>query len=427
MLDKLRITLDALVVKITRSMEMSIRNNFLQGQYNKSSVEKLAETLLNFAEVMGASDIHIEPQDICMRVRFRIDGKLLIVYKFSQEIGGYLTSYLKLAAGLDIAEKRIPQDGSILINDKIKEQNLDVRVSTIPILFGEKVVLRLLGNKNEIIPLGNMNFSVDNLILFKKLIKSSSGIIAITGPVNSGKSTLLYSILKYLNKEELNIVTIEDPIELKIDGINQIQVNLKAGMDFATGLRAVLRQDPDIVMLGEIRDTITAKEAVRAALTGHLVLTTLHTTNALGVPARLIDMGVNPSMLSIAMLASTAQRLVRTICPKCKELYIPNSNSLESLLLGDKFYSGIKLYRGSGCKFCNYSGYSGRIAIQEIMTIDDNIKSLIAKKDVDIKLKRLVQLNGMKNMLDDGIEKILQGKTTAQEVWCTLNGVYKFK
>ena len=403
-------------------MELNSRNNLLFGTSNKSQIADLLDLILSFAKKLSASDIHFEMQAENLRIRFRIDGRLFIMATMPCDIGTYLNSYLKLIASLDITEKRIPQDGSILI----KKQNLNLRISTMPVFYGEKIVVRLLGNEQEILPLHKMGFLAENLSLFKNLIHSSSGIIAITGPVNSGKSTLLYSVLDYLNKNDTNIVTIEDPIEMKLAGVNQTQINLKAGMDFATALRAVLRQDPDILMVGEIRDFESAKEVIRASLTGHLVLTTLHTTNAMGVPARLIDMGINPSMLSISLLASTAQRLIRVICPHCREEYLPTSNSLESLVLENRFYQGMKLYRGKGCSHCHGSGYLGRIAIQEIMAVDDNVKSLIARGDIDLKLKRLLQLNGMKMMLDDGIEKILQGITTVQEVWRALNGVCKF-
>lgn len=345
------------------------------------------------------------------------------MYKVPQQIQIQLISYLKLMAGMDISEKRLPQDGSILYTKK----HLDIRVSVIPVLFGEKIVMRLLSSDSKILSLSQMGFSVDNLHLFKRLIKSFSGIITITGPVNSGKSTLLYSVLNYLNTQNVNIVTIEDPIEMKINGINQMQVNLKAGMDFAKGLRAILRQDPDIVMIGEIRDEASAKEAVRAALTGHLVFTTLHTSSALGAVARLVDMNIKPSMLSITLAGSVAQRLVRKICPKCKEVYQPEENSLEALLLGKKFHAGMKLFKGRGCSFCNNSGYTGRIAVHEIMVLDDNIRMLIAKGEIDLKLKRFLYLNGMKTLRDDCCEKVLSGITTAQEVWRVLNGVYKFR
>lgn len=423
MLEKLRLDLDTCIAKIRQSLAVSSRNSLLQGTLAKSPISGLADIIIDYAVRMNASDIHLEPQEEYLRIRFRIDGVLLFIYKIPPAVQNQLISYLKLTAGMDISEKRLPQDGSILYAKK----HLDIRISVIPVLFGEKMVMRLLIGGSRILSLTQMGFSEYNLRMFKSLIKLSSGIVTITGPVNSGKSTLLYSVLSYLNRENVNIVTIEDPIEMKITGINQMQVNLKAGMDFAKGLRAVLRQDPDIVMIGEIRDEYSAAEAVRAALTGHLVFTTLHTASAVGAIARLLDMKIAPAMLSIALAGSTAQRLVRRICPNCKEAYMPLENSLEAFLLGDKFYPGIKLFRGTGCVFCNSSGYSGRSAVHEILKIDDTMRMFIAKGEGDLNLRRFLRLKGMKTLLDDCREKVLNGTTTAQEVWRVLNGVYKFK
>lgn len=423
MLEKLRLDLDTCIAKIRQSLAVSSRNSLLQGTLAKSPISGLADIIIDYAVRMNASDIHLEPQEEYLRIRFRIDGVLLFIYKIPPAVQNQLISYLKLTAGMDISEKRLPQDGSILYAKK----HLDIRISVIPVLFGEKMVMRLLIGGSRILSLTQMGFSEYNLRMFKNLIKLSSGIVTITGPVNSGKSTLLYSVLSYLNRENVNIVTIEDPIEMKITGINQMQVNLKAGMDFAKGLRAVLRQDPDIVMIGEIRDEYSAAEAVRAALTGHLVFTTLHTASAVGAIARLLDMKIAPAMLSIALAGSTAQRLVRRICPNCKEAYMPLENSLEAFLLGDRFYPGIKLFRGTGCVFCNSSGYSGRSAVHEILKIDDTMRMFIAKGEGDLKLRRFLRLKGMKTLLDDCREKVLNGTTTAQEVWRVLNGVYKFK
>ena len=423
MLEKLRLDLDTCIAKIRQSLAVSSRNSLLQGTLAKSPISGLADIIIDYAVRMNASDIHLEPQEEYLRIRFRIDGVLLFIYKIPPAVQNQLISYLKLTAGMDISEKRLPQDGSILYAKK----HLDIRISVIPVLFGEKMAMRLLIGGSRILSLTQMGFSEYNLRMFKSLIKLSSGIVTITGPVNSGKSTLLYSVLSYLNRENVNIVTIEDPIEMKITGINQMQVNLKAGMDFAKGLRAVLRQDPDIVMIGEIRDEYSAAEAVRVALTGHLVFTTLHTASAVGAIARLLDMKIAPAMLSIALAGSTAQRLVRRICPNCKEAYMPLENSLEAFLLGDKFYPGIKLFRGTGCVFCNSSGYSGRSAVHEILKIDDTMRMFIAKGEGDLKLRRFLRLKGMKTLLDDCREKVLNGTTTAQEVWRVLNGVYKFK
>lgn len=413
--------LEQLSLKIMRNLQLQGKHNILQGYRNKSPVADFIDCLLENAYKLQASDIHLEPQEKYLQIRLRIDGKLVLIYKASNKISNFLISYLKLISNLDIAEKRLPQDGKFIF----PAQNIDIRISTIPVLFGEKVVLRLLGNKENLLNLNQMGFSKMNLKYFKDMISASSGLIVITGPVNSGKSTLLYASLNYLNRLDTNIITIEDPVELNLDGINQMQVNQKAGMDFAVALRASLRQDPDIVMIGEIRDEVVAKQAITTALTGHLVLTTLHTKNALGVPARLIDLGVSPVMLSIALLGMTSQRLVRKICPKCKVSYKPNENSLEALLLGKDFYLGMDLYKGKGCKYCNYTGFLGQIALQEILRPTEKMRYLISRDDVDVNLKREARLTDFKSLLDDGKMKVLQGITTAQEVWKTLNGVYQ--
>lgn len=413
--------LEQLSLKIMRNLQLQGKHNILQGYRNKSPVADFIDCLLENAYKLQASDIHLEPQEKYLQIRYRIDGKLILIYKASSKISNFLISYLKLISNLDIAEKRLPQDGKFIF----PAQNIDIRISTIPVLFGEKVVLRLLGNKENLLNLNQMGFSKMNLKYFKDMISASSGLIVITGPVNSGKSTLLYASLNYLNRLDTNIITIEDPVELNLDGINQMQVNQKAGMDFAVALRASLRQDPDIVMIGEIRDEVVAKQAITTALTGHLVLTTLHTKNALGVPARLIDLGVSPVMLSIALLGMTSQRLVRKICPKCKVSYKPSENSLEALLLGKDFYLGMDLYKGKGCKYCNYTGFLGQIALQEILRPTEKMRYLISRDDVDVNLKREARLTDFKSLLDDGKMKVLQGITTAQEVWKTLNGVYQ--
>ena len=413
--------LEQLSLKIMRNLQLQGKHNILQGYRNKSPVADFIDCLLENAYKLQASDIHLEPQEKYLQIRYRIDGKLILIYKASNKISNFLISYLKLISNLDIAEKRLPQDGKFIF----PAQNIDIRISTIPVLFGEKVVLRLLGNKENLLNLNQMGFSKMNLKYFKDMISASSGLIVITGPVNSGKSTLLYASLNYLNRLDTNIITIEDPVELNLEGINQMQVNQKAGMDYAVALRASLRQDPDIVMIGEIRDEVVAKQAITTALTGHLVLTTLHTKNALGVPARLIDLGVSPVMLSIALLGMTSQRLVRKICPKCKVSYKPSENSLESFFLGKDFYLGMDLYKGKGCKYCNYTGFLGQIALQEILRPTEKMRYLISRDDVDVNLKREARLTDFKSLLDDGKMKVLQGITTAQEVWKTLNGVYQ--
>ncbi len=418
-IEELNVKLQPLADRIVKTIELGARNSLIQGHYAKAPIAQLTDMVLERAAAMAVSDIHFEPREKELFIRFRIDGRLRLMCRLPGALNAYLISYLKLMTGMDIAEKRLPQDGSVLYGEK----HLDIRASSIPTVEGEKVVLRLLGSAGRLMTLDQMGFSVENLTKFKQLIQSAGGIITITGPVNSGKSTLLYAVLNHLNKSDINIVTVEDPVEMKLPGVNQMQVNQKSGMTFAVGLKAVLRQDPDVVMVGEIRDEVTAQEAVRAALTGHLVLTTLHTSDASGVPARLIDMGVKPSMLAITLLAGTAQRLVRRICPHCAEEYMPEANSLEAVMLGSRFHSGIKLKRGRGCSRCGNSGYSGRTALHEIMAVNDGIKTLIARGEAGLKLKRLLRMNGMKTMQDDARAKILDGTTTAQEAWRVLNGI----
>ena len=362
--------LEQLSLKIMRNLQLQGKHNILQGYRNKSPVADFIDCLLENAYKLQASDIHLEPQEKYLQIRYRIDGKLILIYKASNKISNFLISYLKLISNLDIAEKRLPQDGKFIFS----AQNIDIRISTIPVLFGEKVVLRLLGNKENLLNLNQMGFSKMNLKYFKDMISASSGLIVITGPVNSGKSTLLYASLNYLNRLDTNIITIEDPVELNLEGINQMQVNQKAGMDYAVALRASLRQDPDIVMIGEIRDEMVAKKA---------------------------------------------------ICPKCKISYKPSENSLEALLLGKDFYLGMDLYKGEGCKYCNYTGFLGQIALQEILRPTEKMRYLISRDDVDVNLKREARLTDFKSLLDDGKMKVLQGITTAQEVWKTLNGVYQ--
>lgn len=336
MLEQIKLDIKPLSMKILRSIRLNGR--ILQGYSEKTPVSELVDCLLTYAVNMGASDIHIEPQENRTKIRFRLDGRLQLIDYLPQEISPYLLTYLKLTAGLNISEKRLPQDGSIL--HKVKQ--LDIRVSVIPTLFGEKMVLRLL--PSSLLTLDKMLFTQDNLRKIKNILHRSGGLITVTGPVNSGKSTLLYAMLKYLNSQEVNIVTIEDPIELAIENINQIQINEQAGLDFALALRATLRQDPDVVMIGEIRDDIVAKEAIRAALTGHLVLATVHSRSAVDVPARLLNLGVNPSVYSLVFAGAISQRLVRRICPRCRGVYRAERNSLEAMVLGKNFHEGMELH-----------------------------------------------------------------------------------
>lgn len=397
----------------------------LTGHQHKTPIVKIAECLIDYAHSYGASDIHLEPQEDVLQIRYRIDGILILVDRLDIKIGRYLISYLKVASNLDIAEKRLPQDGKY--NYHSGKVDLNIRISTIPILFGEKMVLRLLGNIMELRALEEMDFSCNNLSKIKNMIGVSSGLVVVTGPVNSGKSTLLYSCIDSLNKEESNIVTIEDPIELNMPNINQMQVNPKAGLDFSVALRACLRQDPDVVMIGEIRDDIVAKQAIRAALTGHLVLSTLHTANVWGVPSRLLDMGISPMMISIALLGMIGQRLVRRLCPYCKIPYEVEEKSLDRLILGKMFKSGMVLYKACGCIKCKETGFIGRLAIQEVLMNDKDLKDKVSKINISSNFVHCQEHHDFLSLLDDARVKLMQGDTTTEEIFKVISGVYDFE
>lgn len=374
----------------------------------------LVNSLFSQAVRERASDIHIEPQSATLRIRFRIDGMLKEIASFTRDLHAALVSRIKIMADMDIAERRLPQDGRIKIQEMGRE--IDVRVSSLPTIYGEKVVMRILDRKAVILDLQKLGFTADNLYRYQQLYTRSHGLILVTGPVGSGKTTTLNSTLSALNSEAKNIITVEDPVEYSLAGLNQVQVNPKAGLTFASGLRSILRQDPNIVMVGEIRDMETGDIAVRAALTGHLVLSTLHTNDAPGAVARLIDMGIEPFMVAASVLGVVAQRLVRVICQECKDRYIPASDSEERLFLEVDPFHPVTLYRGTGCPSCGYSGYKGRMAIQEVMPVSSRIRDLINKRSFGAKLVAAAREEGMLSMREDGIRKALDGSTTVAEV-----------
>jgi type IV pilus assembly protein PilB len=361
-----------------------------------------------------ASDIHIEPQDKTLRVRFRIDGLLREVGSFPRDIHPAIVARIKIISEMDIAEKRVPQDGRI----KIKEagRDVDVRVSTLPTIMGEKVVMRLLDQNAVILDINKLGFSTENLKKYRNFYSQSYGMVLVTGPTGSGKTTTLYSTLSKVNSPNENIITLEDPVEYRLAGINQVQINPKAGLTFASGLRSVLRQDPNIVLVGEIRDSETADIAIRAALTGHLVFSTLHTNDAAGTITRLLDMDVEPFLVASSVLGVVAQRLVRTICPDCKENYTPPPDSLERLFLGVEPNSPMTLYRGVGCSHCNHTGYRGRMAIHEVMPITSQIREAINRKASSDEISNIAITQGMSTMCQDGIQKALTGLTDIREV-----------
>ncbi len=377
--------------------------------------------LVNMLIVQGvkerASDIHIEPNAVGVLVRFRIDGILHDIRTLPNKIKSAVISRVKILAKMDIAERRLPQDGRFQV--KFGTREVDLRVSTIPTVFGEKVVLRLLDKSKGLIKLENLGFLPLQLTQFASIISKSYGIILLTGPTGSGKTTTLYAALNEVNSKDKNIITVEDPVEYKLDRVNQIQVKPKINLTFANTLRSILRQDPDIIMVGEIRDTETAQIAVHAALTGHLVFSTLHTNDAASALTRLVDMEIEPFLISSSVIGVIAQRLVRVICEKCKEEYTPGEDVLKGLHLEEELKNNkdkFTLFRGVGCSFCKNTGYYGRTSIYELIVLDEEIKSLIVSKASSNLIKEIALKKGMKTLKDSGLEKAMQGITTIGEV-----------
>lgn len=374
----------------------------------------IVNSLFSQAVRERASDIHIEPQETILRVRFRIDGVLREFSSFPMNIHAALVSRVKIMGHMDISERRVPQDGRIQIQEA--GRTIDIRVSTLPTIYGEKIVMRILDKQGVMLDIGRLGFSDGNLDKYRRLFTQSYGMILITGPTGSGKTTTLYSTLGELSTPAKNVITIEDPVEYRLEGINQVQVNPKTGMTFAGGLRAVLRQDPNIVMVGEIRDGETADIAIRAALTGHLVLSTLHTNDAPGAVSRLLDMDVEPFLVSSSVLGVIAQRLVRVICPKCKQSYAPAPDSPERSFLELAETQEVTLYRGAGCPECGNSGYKGRMSVHEVMPVSSAVRELITQRRSADEIREAAVREGMLCMKDDGIAKALAGRTTVAEV-----------
>src|SRR5574344_13980 len=377
---------------------------------NSAPVVKLVNSMIDYAIRAGSSDIHIEPMDDRIRVRIRIDGVMQEIMSNPLSAKDAITTRIKILGGMNIAEKRIPQDGRI--STEINGENVDMRVSILPTVTGEKTVIRILA-KND----GNLNrkylgISDRNNALSDKIIKVPQGICLISGPTGSGKTTTLYTLLAEKNTPDTNIITVEDPVEIRIPGLNQVQVNAKAGMTFASGLRSILRQDPDIVLVGEIRDGETAEIAMRAAITGHLVFSTIHTNDAVSSINRLIDMGLEPYMVSSALVGVVSQRLVRRICTNCREAYEPEPYEVESLRLEP----GQKLYRGKGCSECNDKGYKGRIAIHEIVIMTKKMKSLLEKRASEDEMRKLAVTEGTQMLQESARALVLEGITTVEEL-----------
>lgn len=383
----------------------------LTGISNGSVVQQV-NTIIHKAIEVGASDIHVEPYEERVRVRYRMDGVLQHIGELSLMHKDALISRIKIMAHLDIAEKRRPQDGRIRIE---KEKNsIDLRVSTLPTDFGEKVVLRILDKSEQRLDLKQLGFERENLKTFRKAISHPYGMILVTGPTGSGKTTTLYSALNELNTDKVNITTIEDPIEYNLVGINQTHVRSDIGLTFSHALRSILRQDPNIIMVGEIRDLETAEIAIRAALTGHLVLSTLHTNDAPSAITRIVDMGIEPFLVASSVRLVMAQRLVRRICESCKQQYMPDQILLKDLNLNG---SSCTFYKGEGCEQCNGTGYKGRTALIEIMPMSDALSDMIVNHSGSHAIKKQAIADGMVTLRDAGIQKIRDGLTTPEEVF----------
>ena len=386
----------------------------LLDETSDAPIIKLVNLLVSGAIKDRASDIHVEPYSGNLKIRYRIDGILYDTLNLPHRIQSPLVSRIKIMAKLNIAEKRLPQDGRIEI--KIADRLVDIRVSVIPTAFGERVVLRLLDKTANILKLSDLGMHDQRIKLLNRLIKSPYGIILVTGPTGSGKTTTLYAALSTINHPDINIITIEDPIEYQMDGVGQIQVNPKIDLTFAAGLRSIVRQDPDVILIGEIRDRETAEIAIQSSLTGHLVFSTLHTNDAASAVTRLIDMGIEPFLVTSSIIAIIAQRLVRMLCPHCKEVYVPDEETLANLGLNRSVLQNNTFYRKKGCNLCMQTGFRGRTAIFEIMIVDDEIKRLVLKTSDANQINELALKRGMITLQKDGIDKVLNGITTTEEV-----------
>jgi general secretion pathway protein E len=388
--------------------------DLLEAGDDEAPIIKFVNSVLFRAVKEKASDIHFEPFERDMVIRFRVDGVLSTVFRPPKKLQNSIISRIKVMANLNIAEKRLPQDGRIPL--KIGGKDIDIRVSTVPATFGERIVMRLQDRSNVILSLEQLGFSEENLQKIDDLIRRPYGIFLVTGPTGSGKSTTLYACLTRINTPDINILTIEDPVEQRIQGIGQVQVNPKIGLTFASGLRAFLRQDPEVIMVGEIRDQETAELAIQASLTGHLVFSTLHTNDSAGAFPRLLDVGAEPFLVATSVIGVAAQRLVRVLCPHCKERYTPSSIELESLGINFEQAANSHICRPVGCDKCNHKGYLGRTLIAELLVVDDEIRSLVLQRKDGGSIRKLAVQKGMKTFRDHGVQKVLQGVTTIEEV-----------
>ena len=382
--------------------------------FDETKIVELVDSIITQSQKYGCSDIHIEPRESDIRIRFRIDGRLQDFQSLPSDIHTALVSRLKIMSNMDIAETRRPQDGRILFNSTIGR--LDLRISTYPTLYGEKTVLRLLNISEALHSFQALGFEPDSEERFNSMLIGGEGIILVSGPTGSGKTTTLYSTLNKLESPGVNIVTVEDPIEYDLDNINQAQINSKSGVTFASALRSILRQDPDIIMVGEMRDLETAQISIQASLTGHLVLSTLHTNDAAGAVTRLLDMGVEPFLISSSLLCVLAQRLIRTICKKCSSPFEPTDRQLEELGLKQNDSNEIKFHYGRGCSSCHDTGYAGRRGIFEFLVIAEQIRELINVSAPTIVIRQKAVELGMSTLRQDGLRGIYDGDTTVEEV-----------
>ena len=375
---------------------------------------KLVNHIISQSVKANASDIHIEPGQDSLKVRYRVDGILYDLLEPPKWIQSSLVTRIKVMADMDIAEKRLPQDNRIEV--RIGNKNVDIRISTIPTTLGERIVLRLLDKSSSLLTLSEFGIDVDRLGLIRRLSRMPNGIILMTGPTGSGKTTTLYAMLSEINTPDINIITVEDPVEYKLEGISQIQVNPKIGLTFAKSLRSIVRQDPDVILIGEIRDHETSSIAVQSALTGHLVLSTLHTNDAASAITRLVDIGIEPFLITSAVRAVIAQRLIRVLCDNCKQRYVPDDMALKSIGLGPEDGAHHEIFKAKGCSKCFHTGYRGRMPIFEILVLDQHHKSLILKTSDSTKIRDLAVEQNMTTLLQDGVEKIFKGTTTIEEV-----------
>ena len=382
---------------------------------NRPPVIRLVNDMLFRALQLRASDIHVHPYENKLQIRYRVDGILYDVLSLNRNVLPLVISRIKVMAGMDIAERRLPQDGRCSV--RLGQREIDLRVSTVPTSFGERSVLRILDKSTGLFALNELGLWEDDSKKFDSLLNRSHGVIFVTGPTGSGKTTTLYACLNRINSSEKNVISIEDPIEYQLEGISQIQVAMKKGMTFATALRHVLRQDPDVIMVGEVRDIETARMAIQSSLTGHLVFSTLHTNDSAGAVSRLLDLGVEPYLASSSLIAIIAQRLVRKVCPDCRKRSEPTAHELKELGLGEiEANNGTKFFVGTGCEKCFQTGYRGRTGIYEILLVNEGIQDLIYRKKTAGTIKKVALEAGMKTLRMDGARKVLAGITTVSEV-----------